>query len=165
MQENTDFHLARSAPSDDSVIADGTFDDHDGVVEASLNFRYELFCAPAEDKGACFCCRAAFEEIEAFAANLAFFEFLAGAEVFGLDVGTGGGDAAACGLDDAFEVVGGDAAGAEDIAVGKVSRNNVNTYCGKAFREQETYCVARSPIGSLLRTTFAPVLYNASILL
>ena len=38
-----------------------------------------------------------------------------------LDIGTGGGDAAATGLHDALEIVGRDASGAEDVAVSEVS--------------------------------------------
>lgn len=102
-------------------MADSTLDDHDGVVETAFGFGDELLGAAAEDEGTCFGGGTAFEEIESFAADLTFFEFLAGAEVLGLDVGACGGDAAACGLDDALEVVGGDSAGAEDVAVSEVS--------------------------------------------
>lgn len=89
-------------------------------MQAAFHLRDELFRAAAEDEGARLGGGAAFEEIEALAADLALFEFRAGAEVLRLDVGAGGGDAAACGLDDTFEVVGRDAAGAENVTVGEV---------------------------------------------
>lgn len=121
VQERTDFHLACAPASHDGVVADGTFDDHDGVVETALGFRDELLGPAAEDERTRLGGGTAFEEIESFAADLTFFEFLAGAEVLGLDVGACGGDTAARGLDDALEVVGGYSASAEDVAVGEVS--------------------------------------------
>lgn len=147
-------------------MADGALDDHDGIMETAFDFRDELLCAAAEDKRACFGCRTAFEEVEAFVADLTFFKFGAGTEVLGLDVGAGGGDGAAGSLNDALEVVGGDAAGAEDVAVGEVPGDIMSAdWVDYSMQRAATYCVAKSPIGSLLSTTFAPVLYNASILL
>lgn len=83
-----DFHFAGSAAGDDVAVADGAFDDHDGVVETSFYFCDELFGASSEDERACLCGGAAFEEIESLAADLALFESFAGAEMLGSDVGT-----------------------------------------------------------------------------
>ena len=58
----------------------------------------------------------------------------------GLDVGAGGGDAPACGLDDALEVVGGDAAGAEDVAVGEVSNRRGLVGVGDGWLERDGLC-------------------------
>ena len=74
VQVARDFHLARAAPSHDAAVADGAFDDHDGVVQASLHLGYELFCAAAEDERAGFGEGAAFEEVEALAADLPLVE-------------------------------------------------------------------------------------------
>lgn len=102
-------------------MADGPFDDHDGVVETAFGFRDELLGPAAEDERTRLGGGTAFEEVEPFAADLTFFKFLAGAEVLWLDVGACGGDATARGLDDALEVIGGYAASAEDVAVREVS--------------------------------------------
>lgn len=107
-------------------MANGTLDDHDGIVETTFGFRDELLGASAEDEGTCFGGRTAFEEIESFPADLTFFEFLAGAEMLRLDVRACGGYAAACGLNNALKVVRGDAAGTEDVSVSEVSVGNVS---------------------------------------
>lgn len=114
-----DFHLGGTAAGDDGLVAQGALDDHDCVVEGAFDFGDELFGAAAEDQGAGFCFRAVGEDVEAVGSDLAFFEEATGAEVGGVDVGAGGLDGGACGLADAFEIVGCDSPRAEDIAVGK----------------------------------------------
>lgn len=90
MQEGTDLHLACTSAGHDGVVADGTLNDHDGVVKTAFSFGDELLGASAEDKGTCFGGRTAFEEIKSFAANLTLFEFLAGAKVLRLNIGACG---------------------------------------------------------------------------
>ena len=121
MQVRRDGHLARAAAGHDVAVADGALDDHYGVVEGALDLGDELLGAAAEDEGAGAGGGAALKEVEALVADLALLEPFAGTEVSGADVGAGAGDCAATGLDDAFEVVRGDAAGAKDVAVGEVS--------------------------------------------
>lgn len=95
-------------------------------METSFHLCDELLGATAEDERASLCCWAAFEEIESFAADLALFKLFARAEMLRLNIRAGRGDTAACGLDDALEVIGRDAAGTEDVAVGKISVDEVN---------------------------------------
>lgn len=95
-------------------------------METSFHFGDELLCASTENERACFRRGAALKEVETLAADLTLFELFTCAEVLGLDVGAGGGDAAACGLDDAFEVVGGDTASTEDVTICEVSRDGVS---------------------------------------
>lgn len=95
-------------------------------METPLNFRDELLRASTEDEGARLGRRAAFEEVESLAADLTLFELFARAEVLRLDVGAGRGDAAARRLDNAFEIIGRDAAGTEDVAVREIPDSNVN---------------------------------------
>lgn len=120
VQVGGDLHLAGAAAADDQVVLDGALDDHDGVVQGALDFGDELLGAAAQDQGAGLGLGAVLEEVEALAADLALVEGPAHAEVVGLDVGAGGLDGGAGGLDDAVHVLGGDAAGAEDVAVGEV---------------------------------------------
>lgn len=65
------------------------------------------------------------ENVEPLAADLAFLEFPAGAEVLVFNVGAGGLDRPPDGLDDAFQVVMGDPAGTKDIPIRKVLRGEV----------------------------------------
>lgn len=164
-------YLTSTTPSNNIPIPNRSLHNHDGVVQTSLHLRDELLGSPPQDEGARFGLRAAFEEIEALAADLALLETFAGAEVVVLDVGAGAGDGAAAGLDDALEVVGRDAAGAEDVAVCEVSdgerlvEERGRSCSNDKDERRKAYCVARSPIGNLLNTTLAPVACNASILL
>ena len=89
-------------------------------MQGAFYFGDELLGSPAEDQGACLGGGTVFEEVEALTADLSLFEGPAGSEVVGLDVGAGRLDGAACGLDDALEIVGGHAAGAEDVSVCEV---------------------------------------------
>ena len=114
-------YLTRTTPGHNIPIPNRSLHDHDGVVQTSLHLGDELLRPAPQDEGARFGLRAALEEIEALAADLTLLEPFAGAQVVVLDVGAGAGDGAAAGLDDAFEVVGGDAAGAEDVAVCEIS--------------------------------------------
>lgn len=90
-------------------------------MEGSLDLGDELLGTAAEDKGAGLCCRAAFEEVEALAADLTLFKGLAGAKVGGLDVGAGGLDRGGCCLADTLHVVRGNTTSTEDVTIGKVS--------------------------------------------
>ena len=90
-------------------------------MQTSLHLGDELLGSPSQDESARFSLRAALEEVEALAADLSLLEPFTSAEMVVLDVGAGAGDGAAAGLNDALEVVGGDAAGAEDVAVGEIS--------------------------------------------
>jgi len=114
------FHFAGAAAGDDGFVLDAAPDYHYGVVQGALDFGDELLGAAAEDQGAGFGGGAGGKEVVALGADLDFFEKPAGAEVGGLDVGTGGLNGGAGGRADAIEVGRGDAARAEDVAVGKV---------------------------------------------
>ena len=114
-------YLTRPTARDNIPVLDCPLDDHDGIVQAALHLRDELFGPASQHQRARLGRRTALEEIEALAANLPFFEALARAQVLRLDVGTGRGDAAAAGLHDPLEIVAGNASGAEDVAVGEVS--------------------------------------------
>ena len=114
-------YLTGTTPGNNIPVPNRSLHDHDGVVQTPLHLGDELLCTPSQDEGARLGLGAAFEEIEALAADLALLESFAGAEVVVLDVGAGAGDGAAAGLDDALEIVGRDAAGAEDVAVGEIS--------------------------------------------
>lgn len=89
-------------------------------MEGAFDFGDELFGATTEDEGAGFGLWAVGEEVEAFGADLAFFEEAARAKVRRVDVGAGGLGGGAGGLTDTFEVVGGDTARAEDVSIGKI---------------------------------------------
>lgn len=121
VQMRRHLHLAGTTPSDDAPVLDGPFYNHDGVVQAALNFGDELFGASTQDKGTGFGGGAGGEDVEAFRTDLDFFKEAAGPEVGGLNIGAGGLDGGACGGTDAVEVGRGNAASAEDVAVGKVS--------------------------------------------
>lgn len=114
-------YLTSTTPGHNIPIPNRSLHDHDGVVQTALHLGDELLSPSPQDEGACFGLGASLEEIEALAADLAFLEPFARAQVVVLDVGAGAGDGAAAGLDDALEVLGGDAAGAEDVAVCEIS--------------------------------------------
>lgn len=112
-------HLGGTSTGDDGVVLGRPTDDHDRVVQTALDLGDELLGAAAEDERACLGRRAVLEQVEPLAADLPLLEPPARAEVLGPDVGARGLDRAADGLDDALEVVGRDAAGAEDVTVGE----------------------------------------------
>ena len=118
---NEKTYLTGPTSSNDIPVLDSSLDNHNRIVQTPLHLGNKLLRSAPEHQRTRLRLRAALEEIEALAADLALFEAQAGAEVVGLDVGAGAGDGAAAGLDDALEVVRGDAAGAEDVAVGEVS--------------------------------------------
>lgn len=114
-------YLTSTSSSNDVSIPNRPLHNHDGVVQTALHLRDKLLCSSSQYEGAGFGLRAAFEEIEALAADLSLLEPFAGAEMIVLDVGAGAGDGAAAGLDDALEVVGRDPASAENVAVCEIS--------------------------------------------
>lgn len=89
-------------------------------MQRALHLGDELLGAAAQHERARLGLGAVLEEVEALAADLALVKSAAGAEVLGVDVGARALDGGSRGLDDALHVVAGYAAGAEDVAVGKV---------------------------------------------
>lgn len=151
-----DFHFAGTTTGDNVLVLDGALDDHDGIVQGALDLGDELVGTTTEDESAGLCCRAALEEVETLATDLAFFEDITGSEVSGLNVGAGGLDRCACCLADTLEVVRGNTASTEDVAVSKES--GCVSIPVTIVQAIQTYWVARSPMGNLLRMIFAPVL-------
>lgn len=94
-------------------------------MQAPLHLCDELLRPAAENHRRRLCLGAALKDVEALAANLHLVEAGARAEVPVLDVGAGALDRATDGLDDTPQVVCGDAACTEDVAVGKVLRSQV----------------------------------------
>ena len=89
-------------------------------MEGAFDLGDELFGATTEHQGAGLGSGAVREDVEAVGADLAFFEEATFAEVGGVDIGAGRLRRGTCGLTDAFQVVGRDAASAEDVAVGEI---------------------------------------------
>jgi hypothetical protein len=81
-------YLACSSSSDNVVVFNGAFDNHDGIVEGTFDFGDELFCATSEDESTCLCIGCAFKEIISLSANLEFVECFAGSEMFKVDIRT-----------------------------------------------------------------------------
>lgn len=100
-----DLHLASTTTSNDALVLDGTFDDHDGIVQTALDFGNELFSTTTEDKGAGLCARAALEEVESLSTDLALLESLASTKMGLVDVGASRLDRGAGGLAYALHVV------------------------------------------------------------
>ena len=88
-------------------------------MQRPLHLGNELLGATTEHQGAGLGLGAVLEEVEALTADLPLVEAAACAEVLRADVGAGALDCGAGGLDYALHVVGGDTAGAEDVAVGE----------------------------------------------
>lgn len=125
VQVRRDLHLDGAAAADNRPVLDGALDNHDGVVQRALHLGNELLGAAAQHQRARLGLGAALEEVVALAANLALLKGLARAQVLRQDVGACGLGDGAGGLGDALHVLGRHAAGAEDVAVGKVLRGQV----------------------------------------
>jgi hypothetical protein len=89
-------------------------------VDGSLGFLNELIGSSSDDDSAGFGIGASGEEIEAFGADLNFLELAADSEGILADVVAGVVEYGSSGFGDAFQVVIGDTAGAENISVSEV---------------------------------------------
>ena len=79
-------YLACTTARDNSLISDGSLDNHDGIVQASLDFRNELLGSSSQHKRTCLGCRAVFKEIESLSTYLPLLEPPASAQMLFLDV-------------------------------------------------------------------------------
>ena len=118
-------YLAGSTASNDFIILDGSFDNHDCVVERSLNFGDELFRAATQDERASLRIRSPLKQVIPLATNLKFVEGLALAEMLRTDIRDGGLNAATDCSNDAIEVVGSYTSCTKDVAIRKVLRSQV----------------------------------------
>ena len=85
--EEGKFTYLRSTPSrNDISILDGTFNNHNCIMQTALHFRNELLRASPQHKRTRLRRGASLEKVESLATNLAFFEALAGAKVLGLNI-------------------------------------------------------------------------------
>ncbi len=125
VKRGRNLHLGGTATAHDGLVADGPLHDHDGVVQRALDFGNELLGTTAQDKGAGLGLGAVLEEVEALAADLSLVKATAHSEMLGQDVRASALDRGASRLDHALEVVGGHAAGAEDVAVGEELRGEI----------------------------------------
>lgn len=120
MQIGRDLHLDGTATANHHAVLDGTLDNHDGVVQRTLNLGDKLLSATAQHQRAGLGLGALLEKVESLATNLALLKDAAGAEVLVQDIGAGGLNDSTGGLDDALHILRGNTASAEDVAVGKV---------------------------------------------
>ena len=118
-------HLDGATSGNNRVGADGTGDNHDGVVEGASGFLNVLGSATTEHDGDGLGVGALGEHVVAFGSDLNFLEFTAvtengvgDSEGGGLHLGTGG-------LTNTVEVLKRDAASAEDIAVSEVLSSEI----------------------------------------
>lgn len=101
-------------------VLDCPLDDHDAVVQRSLDLLDELVGAATENERARLGFGAALENVEALSANLALVKCAAPAKMLVRNVGTRRLNRAADRLNNALQILGRDSAGAEDVTVGKV---------------------------------------------
>lgn len=83
-------YLACTTTSDDALVFDGSFDNHDSIVQTPLNFRNELFSSSSQHKRTRLSGRAVFKEIEPLSAYLSLLETPASTQMLFLDVGACG---------------------------------------------------------------------------
>lgn len=118
-------HFCGTTTANNSLVADGALDNHEGVVERALNLGDELLSTTSEDKSAGLGGGAALKEVEALATDLSLVEGLACAEMLGVDVGAGALDSGAGGLNNTFHIIGGHTTSAEDVAISEVLGSQV----------------------------------------
>ena len=120
-----EFHLDSSTTSDNGVVLNRPADDHDGVVERPLRLLHELLGPAAQHDRARLALGHPGEQVEPLPADLLLLKVLARSEGAVAQIVDCGLDGAAARLHGADEVLLGDAAGAEHVAVGKVLRGDV----------------------------------------
>ena len=120
-----EFHVDGAAAGDDGGVLDRSADNLDRVVERPGSLLDELLGASSQHQRARLAPGAPAEEVEPLVANLLLLENLARAHLVGGEVIHRGLDPGSGGLGHAQEILLGDAAGAEDPAVGKVLRREV----------------------------------------
>lgn len=122
------FHLSGTSTSNDSGVAEGTLDDHNGVVQTALHLGNKLLSTSAQDESAGLGGRALGEEVEALSTDLTLLEDTASTQVALLDVTAGRLGGSAGSLANTVHVVGRNTAGTEDVTVRKVpASENVST--------------------------------------
>lgn len=119
-------YLGGTTTSNDPVVLDRPLDNHDGIVQTPLDLGNKLLRTTTQQQRTRLGALAVLENVEPLPANLPLLESATRTEVLVFDIGTGGLDGSADGLDDAFEVVIGHSSGAEDVPVGKVLRSEVS---------------------------------------